>query len=60
MTDSVKNDLYYKRGRSQYRLRFATETIGGNPSGDITVFDPEEKSYQSQMPPRLEITFKKN
>lgn len=60
VTDSVKNDLYYKRGRSQYRLRFATETIGGNPSGDITVFDPEEKSYQSQMPPRLEITFKKN
>lgn len=60
VTDSVKNDLYYKRGRSQYRLRFATETIGGNSSGDITYFDPEENLYQNHQPPQLEITFKKN
>ena len=60
VTDSVKNDLYYKRGRSQYRLRFATETIGGNSSGDITYFDPEESLYQNHKPPQLVITFKKN
>lgn len=60
VTDSVKNDLYYKRGRSQYRLRFSTETIGGQPSGDIAWFDPEENLYQGHTPPQLEITFKKN
>jgi len=60
VTDSVKNDLYYKRGRSQYRLRFATETIGGKSSGDIVYFDPEENLYQNHQPPQLEITFKKN
>jgi len=60
VTDSVRNDLYYNRGRSQYRLRFATETVGGNSSGDITYFDPEENLYQNHQPPQLEITFKKN
>lgn len=60
VTDSVKNDLYYKRGRSQYRLRLATETIGGNSSGDIVYFDPEENIYSDHRPPQLEITFRKN
>jgi hypothetical protein len=60
VTDSVTNDLYYKRENSQYRLRFATETIGGNPSGDITWFLPEENIYYNNKPPQLEITFKKN
>lgn len=60
VTDSVKNDLYYKRGSSQYRLRFATETIGGKSSGDIAWFLPEKNIYDNNKSPRLEITFKKN
>ncbi len=60
VTDSIKNDLYYKRQNSQYRLRFSTETVGGKSSGDIVYFEPQENLYQGSKPPQLEITFKKN
>ena len=60
VTDSVKNDLYYKRDRSQYRLRFATETIGGGSSGDRASFIPDDDVYQNAKSPQLEVTFRKN
>jgi hypothetical protein len=60
VTERVKNDLSSSRTHSQYRLRFATETVGGSPSGDIAYFESQENTLHTGNLPQLVVTFKRN
>jgi len=49
VTSSFNNDLTNSRSRSQYRIRFATET-DGDGSEDFTYFDSANPGYSTNTP----------
>jgi len=57
VTERVKNDLASGRTRSQYRLHFAIETLGGGASGDFAFFETGENYFGTGNLPQLVVTF---
>lgn len=50
VTSAFKNDLAAGHSRSQYRLRFAAETIGGTDTGDFSYFYSSNSGSNSSPP----------
>lgn len=57
VTDRLKNDISAGRTRSQYRLHFATETIGGDVTGDFTNFESANNSKGTGNTPQLVVKY---
>lgn len=52
VTAAFKNDLTNGHSRSQYRLRFTTETVGGDVAGDFAYFyssNPGSDTHRPQL-----------
>jgi len=56
VTPAFKNDLQNGHSRSQYRLKFTTETVGGSDTGDFAYFY-SSNSGANTFPPQLLIRF---
>jgi len=56
VTAAFKNDLSAGHSRSQYRLKFTTETIGGDVTGDFAYFY-SANSGSNTNPPQLVIRY---
>lgn len=57
VTEAVQNDIKTSRVRSQYRLRFAQETIGGTTGGDFSHFESGENFVGTGNIPQLIIKY---
>src|SRR3972149_1950355 len=57
VTDRLKNDISNSRSRSQYRLHFATETQGGDVTGDFAYFEAANNSNGTGNTPQLFIRY---
>lgn len=57
VTDQVKNDLSSGRSRSQYRIHFAIESIGGTVTGDFAYFESDDNSVGTGNIPQLVIKY---
>jgi len=60
VTDRVKDDLNNSRTRSQFRLHFTTENIGGDVTGDFANFESGDNSTGTGNLPQLVIRFHKS
>jgi len=60
VTEGVKDDLTADRTRSQYRLQFASETLGGGTSGDFALFETGENYFGTGNLPQLVIIFRRS
>lgn len=60
ITDRLRNDLTSGRSRSQYRLHFTTETIGGDVTGDFAKFESGENSQGTGNLPKLVVRFRRS
>lgn len=59
VTEAIKDDLENFRPRSQYRIHFSIESIGGTQAGgDFAYFESGENYSGSQNVPELVVTFK--
>lgn len=56
VTDMLKNDIANNRSYSQYRLHFATESVGGT-TGDFAYFESAENSFGTGNTPQLVVTY---
>lgn len=59
VTDRVKDDLANGRGRSQFRLRFTTESVGGDATGDFAHFESGNNSEGTGNIAQLVIVFRR-
>lgn len=57
-TDRLKNDRENNRSRSQYRLHFAIENIGGDATGDFTYFESQENTGGTGNLPQLVVNYR--
>lgn len=57
VTDRLKDDISNGRTRSQYRVHFAIETIGGNVIGDFANFESANNSVGTGNTPQLVIKY---
>lgn len=57
VTDSVKDDMANSRTRSQFRLRFSTETQGGDVTGDFAYFESAENIGTTGNTPQLVLLY---
>ncbi|OGM02504.1 hypothetical protein A2115_00780 [Candidatus Woesebacteria bacterium GWA1_41_8] len=57
VTDRLKADISSGRTRSQYRVHFATETIGGDVTGDFTNFESANNSTGTGNTPQLVVKY---
>ena len=57
ITDQFKDDMGNGRARSQYRIHFATEAVGGDVTGDFTYFESQDNSIGTGNRPQLVITY---
>lgn len=57
VTDQVKNDIAGNRTRSQFRVHFQIETIGGDALGDFTKFESAENTGGTGNLPQLVIEY---
>ncbi|OGV93605.1 hypothetical protein A3B57_00450 [Microgenomates group bacterium RIFCSPLOWO2_01_FULL_47_10] len=57
VTDAVRNDRTNSRSRSQYRLHFATETEGGDVTGDFAYFEAANNSNGTGNTPQLFVRY---
>jgi len=57
VTDRLKNDIAAGRTRSQYRLHFATESIGGDVIGDFANFESADNSKGTGNTPQLVVKY---
>ncbi len=57
VTDQVKNDLSSGRTRSQYRIHFAIESIGGTVTGDFAYFESGDNSVGTGNIPQLVVKY---
>lgn len=57
VTDRLKTDISAGRTRSQYRLHFAIETIGGDVTGDFANFESADNSTGSGKTPQLVVKY---
>lgn len=55
--DMLIDDMANGRTNSQYRIHFATESVGGNATGDFTYFESQDDSIGSGNKPQLVITY---
>ncbi len=55
VTERIKYDLSVHTS-AQFRLRFTTETVGGDATGDVAVFSSKNSGYDTN-PPQLVITY---
>ena len=55
--DRLKNDISAGRTRSQYRLHFAIENIGGDVTGDFANFESANNSTGSGNTPQLVVKY---
>lgn len=55
VTDRVKADLS-SHTSSQFRLRFTSESVGGDSTGDVVYFDSASSGYNTNQP-QLVITY---
>lgn len=60
VTDRVRDDLNNSRIRSQFRLHFTTENIGGDVTGDFAYFESGDNSTGTSNLPQLVIRYHKN
>lgn len=58
VTEALKQDIKNSRLRSQYRLSFATETIGGESGGDFAYFESGENFVGTGNIPELLVRYK--
>lgn len=57
VSDQVKNDRSAGRSRSQYRLHFAIESIGGDILGDFAHFESADNSTGTGNTPQLVVKY---
>lgn len=57
VADAVKNDLSNGRSRSQYRIHFVIESIGGDVTGDFAYFESAENTGGTGNTPQLVIKY---
>jgi hypothetical protein len=57
VTDTLRNDLTNSRPRSQFRIHFATENIGGTVSGDFAYFESADNSTGTSNIPQLVVKY---
>lgn len=57
VTDRVRDDMTNNRSRSQYRLHFANETIGGTGTGDFVYFESADNHFGTGNIPQLVINY---
>lgn len=57
VTDQVRADLGANRLRSQFRIHFAIETIGGTVAGDFANFESADNSAATGNTPQLAIKY---
>jgi len=55
--DRLKSDISAGKTRSQYRLHFATETIGGDVTGDFANFESANNSAGTGNTPQLVVKY---
>jgi hypothetical protein len=57
VTDRLKDDISNGRTRSQYRLHFATESQGGDVTGDFANFESADNSKGTGNVPQLVVKY---
>ncbi|KKQ74434.1 MAG: hypothetical protein US96_C0032G0013 [Candidatus Woesebacteria bacterium GW2011_GWB1_38_5b] len=58
VTQALKEDIKNSRLRSQYRLRFSLETIGGESGGDFAYLESGENFVGTSNIPQLVVRYK--
>jgi len=57
VTDQLKDDIANARPRSQYRIHFSTENIGGNVTGDFAYFESADNNMGTGNTPQLIVKY---
>jgi hypothetical protein len=57
VTSEVKDDFAAARSRSQFRIHFETEVVGGTATGDFTYFESADNNMGSGNTPQLVVKY---
>lgn len=57
VTQNIKGDLTAGRVRSQFRLHYAVEQVGGSSSGDYALFESGENAVETNNVPQLVVLY---